>query len=243
MSPENAILRKENDEVEMYVDILAHSVGNISQTLLGNISLLLEMHFGELNEEQKEILDVCRKQVLRMYSFVEKAKILRQINASSSNDFKTIDLDAVLKILVVAAKSITSEKNIRIEYHQAEAYPVKANRLIYHLFLNLFENSVKHTSASEIVINIRIDQTTKGTVSFWKISIEDNGPGIRDSVKAYLFKRFEKGHDNKGSGVGLAVVRALTEKYGGQVSVEDRVKGDFSKGTRFVVLLPVAEDS
>ncbi|HXZ23420.1 MAG TPA: ATP-binding protein, partial [Methanomassiliicoccales archaeon] len=41
------------------------------------------------------------------------------------------------------------------------------------------------------------------------------------------------------TGLGLAIVRALVERYRGRVWIEDRVAGDYSKGARFVVELPL----
>jgi signal transduction histidine kinase len=43
-------------------------------------------------------------------------------------------------------------------------------------------------------------------------------------------------------GLGLYIVRSLVDSYGGKVWVEDRVQGDYSKGARFVVMLPAVEN-
>ena len=45
----------------------------------------------------------------------------------------------------------------------------------------------------------------------------------------------------KGSGLGLSVVRALTELFNGSIGIEDRVKGDFSQGAVFVLRFPIAK--
>jgi signal transduction histidine kinase len=70
--------------------------------------------------------------------------------------------------------------------------------------------------------------------------IDDNGPGIPDDMKERVFNRMQRG-DTKasGSGLGLYLVKTLVDSYGGKVWVEDRVKGDYGKGARFMVMLPV----
>ena len=72
--------------------------------------------------------------------------------------------------------------------------------------------------------------------------MEDNGPGIPDSLKARLFTRFQRGATKaSGRGLGLYLVKTLVDDYHGTVRVEDRVPGDYKQGTRFVVRLLAAE--
>jgi len=74
---------------------------------------------------------------------------------------------------------------------------------------------------------------------YYKVSVEDNGPGIPDEIKPILFTRSLRGtHKVKGSGIGLYLVKTLVKSYNGHVWAEDRVQGDRNKGSRFVVMLP-----
>ncbi|MFX1577871.1 MAG: ATP-binding protein, partial [Promethearchaeota archaeon] len=61
---------------------------------------------------------------------------------------------------------------------------------------------------------------------------------ISPERKAQLFNRYmDSAH---GTGLGLSVVRALSEAFGGWVAVQDRVPGHYEKGTVFLVYLPVS---
>ena len=76
----------------------------------------------------------------------------------------------------------------------------------------------------------------------YKVSVEDNGPGIPDYMKEKILNRLQRGETKaKGLGLGLYLVKSLVESYHGRVMVEDRVPGDHRKGSRFIVYLPVAE--
>ena len=70
----------------------------------------------------------------------------------------------------------------------------------------------------------------------------DNGIGVQDNKKKVLFKE-GYGHlkVSKGMGVGLSLVRKILTSYNGQILVEDKVKGDHTKGSNFILLLPVSD--
>jgi signal transduction histidine kinase len=76
-------------------------------------------------------------------------------------------------------------------------------------------------------------------IEYYQITVEDNGPGNSDELKPRIFDRQLKGNSKaKGSGIGLYLVKTLVESYSGRAWVEDRIPGDRSKGSRFVVMLP-----
>lgn len=61
-------------------------------------------------------------------------------------------------------------------------------------------------------------------------------------MKVEIFNRFLRGDTKaRGNGLGLYLVKTLLDEYAGEVWVEDRVPGDRSQGSRFVVVLPAAE--
>ncbi len=61
-------------------------------------------------------------------------------------------------------------------------------------------------------------------------------------MKDKIFNRLQRGETNaRGMGLGLYLVKSLVESYNGKVWVEDRVQGDHTKGSRFVVMLPAID--
>jgi signal transduction histidine kinase len=74
---------------------------------------------------------------------------------------------------------------------------------------------------------------------YYEVSVADDGPGIPDEIKAQLFRRFKsEGGKASGHGLGLYLAKSIVEDFGGMVRVEDRVRGDYTRGAKFVVLLP-----
>ncbi len=70
----------------------------------------------------------------------------------------------------------------------------------------------------------------------------DNGVGIDDDRKKNIFKLKKMGPRNgKSMGFGLFLVKNLVDSYKGKIWVEDNVKGDFLKGSNFILLIPKAK--
>ncbi|WP_276575071.1 sensor histidine kinase [Methanococcoides seepicolus] len=70
----------------------------------------------------------------------------------------------------------------------------------------------------------------------WKVMVRDNGIGVLDADKPFLFERFTRFNSDhiKGAGLGLAIVKRIAELHKGQVGVDDRPDG---KGCAFWVTL------
>jgi signal transduction histidine kinase len=121
---------------------------------------------------------------------------------------------------------------------------VMANKLLHDVFSNLIGNAIKHSDGNGVNINIMLENASENGKKYHKVLVEDTGPGVPDDMKDRIFNRLQRGDTKaRGLGLGLFIVKTLVESYHGKVWVEDRVQGDHKKGSRFVVLLPVAEDS
>lgn len=88
---------------------------------------------------------------------------------------------------------------------------------------------------------IQEDIHSEGGKSY-KITILDNGFGIPDSVKQTLFARFRQGPTMlPGRGLDMYAIKAIVEKFGGSLQIEDREPGEYTRGSMVVITLPVAE--
>ena len=101
-----------------------------------------------------------------------------------------------------------------------------------HAVSNLVDNAARYaTSAVQITLSCFDDKV--------RIVVDDDGPGIAPSDRERVFERFTRLDDSRartqgGSGLGLAVVRAIVARHRGQIRIEDSPLG----GARFVVELP-----
>jgi signal transduction histidine kinase len=147
---------------------------------------------------------------------------------------------------IVKANSNIPNREVAFNYNPCfvpgNRYLVKANPLLKDALNNLVDNAIKHNRNTPI-IDINVGKEIRNECAMCRVVIEDNGIGIPDSKKGDLFHRFKRGQTMaRGTGLGLYIVKTLLESFYGYVEVEDRVPGDYTKGSRFLVYLPVAED-
>ena len=84
-----------------------------------------------------------------------------------------------------------------------------------------------------------LDKSFEADAIYYRVAVEDNGPGIPLEQKKMLFSRLISGTARTGGkGLGLYLVLSLVEDAGGRIWVEDRIPDDYGKGSRFVILLP-----
>ena len=109
------------------------------------------------------------------------------------------------------------------------------------MFENLLINGVNYNNSETIEISIKISKLLRDTEPFVKIEFMDNGIGVDDRRKKLIFQRGNREYKGtKGMGLGLSLVTKILESYNGEIWVEDKVKGDHSKGSNFVIVVPEA---
>ncbi|MGA2831991.1 MAG: ATP-binding protein [Terracidiphilus sp.] len=128
-----------------------------------------------------------------------------------------------------------AQKHIRMEVSAyADLSFVQADRRAMHSILdNLLSNALRYTPPEgEILL------AAEEVKDFVKFTVRDTGRGIEAERLGNVFDRFNS-NSERGTGLGLALVRRLVESLGGQVAVESR----FGHGTTFRFTIPVAASS
>ena len=110
------------------------------------------------------------------------------------------------------------------------------------MFENILINSVLYNKNETVEIEINISRLKENENEYIKIEFKDNGIGIDDTRKEVIFKEnYKKKTGSKGMGLGLSLVAKLLDLCEGKIWVEDRIKGVYTQGSNFVILMPEAE--
>ena len=77
--------------------------------------------------------------------------------------------------------------------------------------------------------------TEQAAAVFWRLSVEDQGPGIAEKHMPYIFRKFHRfSSGGSGVGLGLPLAKSIVERHGGMLTAASRPEG----GARFILTLP-----
>ena len=225
------------NRAEFYKDLLSHDVTNILQSIVfsAESGLLL------LDEKEKlkaKLVDI-KDQVKRSGKLISNVRKLSKLEKEAPL-LKVIDVKEVLKNTTELIQRTTHEKtvNIRIEAPEHKLY-IQGNELLRDVFENLIQNAVKYNHNPVVEIVIRINSIQDIEKKHLKLEFMDNGIGIIEKSKWAIFDRGYRVDGNIGGrGLGLSLVKKIVNSYKGQIWVEDKIEGDFSKGSNFIIEIP-----
>ncbi len=222
---------------EMYLDLMGHDINNMNQIGIGFLEEALEAL--KLSDDERILL---KKPIEALYNSSKLIDNVRKLQAieEGSLKLKPIDVGAMLDEITVHFSHVPG-RDVTINYLSPNKCTIMANDLLSDVFSNIVGNAIKH-SDGPLTIDIRLEQINKDSEKCCRVTIDDDGPGIPEDIKGKLFARFQRGMTKaSGKGLGLYLVRTLVESYHGHVWVENRIHGDHTKGSRFVIELPSYE--
>ncbi|CAJ36211.1 ATP-binding protein [Methanocella arvoryzae] len=234
----------EKKQTELYVDLMGHDVNNMNQIAMGFLEIAEEKlrQEGRLGEDDLYLLSKPIEALAHNSRIIYNIRKLQQEKAGEYRH-KPVDVGETLAG-VTSRYSGLAGRDVRVSLCIGEDCTVMANELLGEVFDNLVGNAVKHTEGP-VCIRVAVDKISgAGGKDYCRVTVEDDGQGITDEMKGKLFDRLSM--DNKrarGSGFGLCLSKILVEDFGGRLEVEDRVQGDYTKGAKFVVTLPLITDN
>ncbi len=221
---------------------LIATVSHELKTPLSSINLSLKLlddkRLGELNSEQREVINSLRQQSTRLSRVINELLDFSQIETGNIRlKFSSVKPDVIVDIGTTALMMQLSEKHIDLQTNIEENLPnIKADveKLVF-VFINILNNAIKYSKSGDI---ITID--VKKADSEVEFSIIDNGPGISIEDQERLFQRFmQVGTKTKqGWGLGLAISKEFMQAQDGKLRVESEV----GKGSKFIFAVPCVSD-
>lgn len=235
-------LKEAKARAELYVDLMGHDINNMNQIVMGYLEMAQDklISTGALSKDDLVLID---KPLVALRSNSMLIDNVRKLQREKSGELKLQAIDAG-KVLEETVKKFSGirGRDIRIHYTPVHGCYVMANELLADVFSNLIGNAIKHSTGT-LSIGIRLENISEYGRDYCTFSVEDNGPGMPDDLKKKLFDRLclSKARTG-GKGFGLCLIKLLLDDIDGKFWVEDRIPGDYSKGCKFVVMLPAARD-
>jgi len=218
---------------EFFNDLMAHDINNMHQGIMASLELILED--TELPERLRIIAERALNQVDRSVSLINNVRKFTMINQGEFQLERTDPVEA-LTVAIETVKQSFPNRHINVKTNiSKDEYCIMANEFLQDVFYNILHNSVKVTETDEVRIDVEVSLTQSG--EYLKVEFIDWGVGLDDAMKQTILAGLDE-RVLRVSGIGLTLVKQIIDLFRGQISVEDRVIGDYTQGARFVVLLP-----
>ncbi|HSE48864.1 MAG TPA: ATP-binding protein [Terriglobales bacterium] len=208
---------------------IAHEVNNPMEAIKNAIYLLAD----GVKEEKKPVYDILKGETERV------ARIVRQMLGlyRTSEQAGSIDINSVIEdTLLLFTRQL--QRNGIVALTDLDKLPpaVGSADQFRQVLSNLVVNAKDSMAeGGRLIIRTRHVPEPDGIHSWVRISIADTGAGIAHDILPNIFEAFVSTKGEKGTGLGLWIVKGIIENHGGKIKVRSKV----GKGTLFQISLPV----
>lgn len=232
LKEERRKLKHSNQELEAFTYSVSHDLRAPLRAINGFAKFLLEDFADKIDDEGKRYIHTIRNNAAKMDQLISDLLNLSRVSRSRIELTET-DMTAVAKAMYHEIATEKEKKSFDITVADMPEAKTDIN-LIKQVWQNLISNALKYSSKSNTKIIEIYAEKTKDKITY---TIKDHGTGFDPKYKHKLFGVFQRLHSEKefeGTGVGLAIVKRIINRHGGEVNVESEI----NKGTVVSFTIP-----
>ena len=216
-------LERANEELQQFAYILSHDLQEPLRTMSVYAQLLTRRWQDRLDRDSEEFLNFIIDGARRMQSLVEDVLSFSRASRAPSECSHAVDLEQIISQVCANLTVSINESGARVTQDRLPMVMAGSAEMI-ELLQNLVGNAIKYRrpdTAPAVHVSARREDEC------WIISVADNGMGIPEDRREYIFLPFKRLHGSEipGTGIGLAVCRKIVEKHGGRIWVEAAADG------------------
>ena len=211
-----ALLEQANGELEAFSYSVSHDLRSPLRAINGFAHLLAEQAAAVLDDEGRDMLDRIQRGASRMGLLIDD--ILHFSRVSRVDMLRTdVDLDALVQAVATdLAEQYPASRMALSPLGHVSGDPA----MLRQVFVNLLGNALKFSSRNtQPLVEVFVERTAGGP----SLCVRDNGVGFDPAYADRLFGVFQRMHGAEefpGTGVGLAIVKRIVERHGGQIRAE-----------------------
>lgn len=223
-----------------FLSVASHDLRSPLTSITMNVSILTESMGADLPLGVVTELERVQNSAQRLISLVNELLELDRLEAGKlSLEISSVGASDACEAAKDLLFGMARQSSVSIVGPVGDALILAEEQRLVQMVANLLSNAIKFSPAGgQVEINI-VEKTP-----FAEIRIKDEGPGISAQECLTIFEKFTQAKSAgetkaKGTGLGLAVVKALADSHGGSV----RVESELAKGSTFILSLPLSETS
>ena len=203
---------------QAFTEDASHELRTPLATVISSLDLIVEDQ--DLSAKSQRRLARARAAATRMHELIEA--LLLFAREQGSEVFDTPVSPVVREAIAMQGHIFSAQRAGAIAFEaETEVHVNAPASMVLSVVNNLLRNAIEHGNGSHI--DVRLDATG--------LSIRDHGAGIAPAALSRLFDRRFKGEHSRGQGLGLYLVKRISERFGWRVEVESSV----GAGTEFML--------
>jgi len=235
---ENIELIKQDTLKTTFFNISSHEIKTPLTSIKGYTQMLIKEQFGTINEQQKEVLEVLKRNTDHLNHLINNYLSLVQLQAGTMKFVvEKIPIKSLIENTMDIMYPLAKFKKIRMDVQLADGLPspsIDVNK-IKQVLINIIGNAIKF-SPEGTSININVKKKNE----YILFEIQDFGLGIPKKEHEKIFDMFFRSEsirnkNIKGTGLGLPLSKAIVEAHGGRIWVDSKI----DKGSKFSFTLPI----
>jgi len=224
-----------DDAKTSFIATISHELKNPISSARLNLKLLEDTRVGELNKEQKALLDIVKEELARVIKITGELLDLTQVESGNINlQIRPVAPHEIIRYAMNSIKYQAELKRIKIKVNAQEPLPLIAADVekTAWVLINFINNAIHYSPQENTII---IDAIQDGNSV--KFSVRDFGRGIEEQYLEKIFEKFFRvpGYSRDGTGLGLAISKEFIDKQKGKIWAESKT----GEGSIFYFTLPV----
>jgi PAS domain S-box-containing protein len=244
-------LRRSNSDLQQFAHVTSHDLKEPVRKIKMYSDLVRTNFYGLLPDKGKSYLAKIENSANRISSMIDGVLQYSTVDEVEQG-FAPIELSSMLKDIVEDLEIPIREKNAEIKINDLPVV-VGSKTLIYQLFYNLFNNSLKFTHDDiSPVISVRSDVVSRDELPeadhipeftrYHRIKVTDNGIGFDQAYSKKIFESFLRLNSKdkfEGTGLGLSLCKKIVDRHNGYITAT----GEVDNGATFIVFLPIRKST
>ncbi len=245
---QNLALERSNAELESFNYIASHDLQEPLRKIQAFSGRILEKEKDLFSETTNDYFKRITNAASRMQNLIDALISYSRTNISGASKVPT-DLNKLMETVLEGLQDSIEEKKATVHFTSLPVVETIPSQF-QQLFTNLISNAIKYSKKEENPL-IKVDAlliagnkitefAANSNVSYWKISIQDNGIGFdqKYSVKIFdLFQRLHGATEYLGTGIGLAICSKIMRNHEGHINAI----GNPGIGSTFNIYLPAKD--
>ena len=218
LEAQKAQLEELNKDLNRFAHVVAHDVKSPCSSFAMSTAYLKDVYANAIDADGHKLLDAmgetARSAIAMVDGILKHTQMVNALDTTKEHFTFGSMMDEIKKLIAIPAE-------FSFEVHNSDLKLFAPHYMLMQVLLNLCTNAIKYNNKP----NGEITVSAKDTGAAYTLSVKDNGTGISADDQKRIFELFSTlglydRYSNKGSGVGLATVKRLVQKMGGDISIE-----------------------